>query len=865
MQIQNSDPSHWPVVIFTSLLPALVVFSLFIFSARHFHRGRLNFLFSYFLLLTTGWIASEGAVRISGTMEAARDWQRISEIFVIVMLAVGVLFVVQFGNWNARHKGYVLASLVFAPMIAFFVLLEKKVIDNKLEPSDTWGWLSAPVLSPATVVLMTWIAGCACAMLWIVWRLYFRRLDINEKKQALLLACGLTIPAVLGIAVEIIVPMFSTKASVPIAAPGMTIFACCAFIAVERYYFLDYSPKHHWQQIMECLNDGILIVDTNERIMYVNSAFCRLSGFSYNELIGCTVSEKLMDDEGRMHLLTVMEQRKRKEGGRYEIGIVTKEGKKVWVLINGIPYVTRSGKVIGSIGVQTDISAIKEKERQLLQSERKLKEAQAVARVGSWELDLQTGVSVWSEEACRIYGVDPAERFSMSYERWLSYVHPHDRERTLKSTEAARAAGADADLYYRIVASDGSIKHVHAITKTGYGIDGSASSLFGICHDMTQIRNMESALAASEALTRTFLTESPMCIYFFDPDSGVIKYANPAFHAFTGFAAGDVILETALRGDASQETPAAEAARTGITVSRETVWRTRTGQLRNVFVNAVQREVNGKRVVYVTAQDITDRVKAEKSLMAVNDELETFVYKASHDLRGPLASILGLVNVSKLEPLEKTAAYISMIEKASLKLDETLLQLTKAMKLKSTGNFTDEVEFSSLLSEVLARFEYYDGYSDMRFDVHIHTAEPFYTNRTVMETALQNLVENAIKYRRKQEGRCFLKIEVLDDGKFAKLIFEDNGIGIEDGLQDNVFDMYFRGTELSQGSGLGLYLVKKGIDLLQGDISLRSVPGRGTVITLLVPKREQPSRNAHRNQLKGPNSMHAAFAGSPAA
>jgi PAS domain S-box-containing protein len=832
------DLSRWQVLVL-SFFPAAVILSLFVYSGRSFQKTRMNFFFSLFLLVSVGWLFTDGAFHLSRSKETATEWYVLSEVFVVFVVVFGVLFLTQFANWKNKYSGYILTLALLLPAQTFFVMIYTRVDQFELVESSKWYWISNPVPTLPTLTMLSWVTLCAFVMIFIPWALYFRRTTTIEKNQALLLAIGLTIPVMLGIGGEILFPLFAGVNDVPLSAPSMSIFACLAFIAVEKYQLLDYSPKHQWQEIAGSLNDGILIVDNAENIVYANNSFCRLTGYDLDEIKGKSAVETLLEEADRKRMDSVMLERKQMKAGRYELEIRKKTGEKVWVMVQGLPYLDRAGKVVGSIGVQTNITELKKKEKELIHNKNRLSQSQAVAHMGSWELSFATGIAIWSEEACRIYGLPLEEKSTQSYDSWISFIHPDDMEYVLKEIKKSQAEMRNITLTHRIVRKDGIVRHIRSITNFEFNSEGQPTGLFGICHDVTDQKRTEMALLQSEALNRTFVNESSLCIYFVHPEKKTIEYANPAFYRLTGYSELDIINAERLIVESSDgENFMDEAMQSGKSENREMIWKKKNGKTCHMLATAVYKEVNKAKLIYIAAQDITDRIRAEESLKAVNTELETFIYKASHDLRGPLASIMGLVNVSKMEVPEKTNVYLNMIETASMKLDETLLQLTRAMKVKNMQKFSETVQLRSIIKDILKKFEFFNGYSRMSFEINVALKDPFTTNKPVLETIIQNVIENAIKYQRKDEQQPVLKIEALDVGKHVKLIFEDNGIGMEEAVQPRVFDMYFRGTELSQGSGLGLYLVKKGVDLMEGDISLRSAPSKGTVISILLPKRE---------------------------
>jgi signal transduction histidine kinase len=252
-----------------------------------------------------------------------------------------------------------------------------------------------------------------------------------------------------------------------------------------------------------------------------------------------------------------------------------------------------------------------------------------------------------------------------------------------------------------------------------------------------------------------------------------------------------------------------------------------------VLVSSYFVNKHGKGTVIVAAQDVTERKKTEEALKTTNQELETFIYRASHDLRGPLASIIGLANLSKLEIKDTLALkYLDMIGTGTEKLDYTLTELVKAMEIKNIENFSNVIDFESMIKEAIVKFEFFPGYSRLKIDIEISLEKIFTSNRFILETIIQNLVENAIKYQNYNCPEPFLKIKVSENEDGVDIVVQDNGLGIQKSIQKRIFEMYFRGASDLKGSGLGLYLVKKGVEKLNGIINLDSEKGEGAIFTI---------------------------------
>jgi PAS domain S-box-containing protein len=237
--------------------------------------------------------------------------------------------------------------------------------------------------------------------------------------------------------------------------------------------------------------------------------------------------------------------------------------------------------------------------------------------------------------------------------------------------------------------------------------------------------------------------------------------------------------------------------------------------------------------VYGVCQDVTEiRMAHERIVMATN-ELETYIYKSSHDLHGPLSSILGIINVSRMEIFDPTAVrYFQMIEQQAKKLDTARQEFIRAMHIKDASAFDEEIHVNAVVEDILDGLRSRDGFSRLKINVSISPEEKVIGNQFLMRTILHNLIENSIKYQDYNREHSTLHIDLQRKETCADIIVEDNGVGIHPEMHDKIFNMCYRAADTSEGSGLGLYLVKKAVERLDAKMSLSSRPGQGTRFTL---------------------------------
>lgn len=231
-------------------------------------------------------------------------------------------------------------------------------------------------------------------------------------------------------------------------------------------------------------------------------------------------------------------------------------------------------------------------------------------------------------------------------------------------------------------------------------------------------------------------------------------------------------------------------------------------------------------------------LKQNEELIKINRELDAFVYSVSHDLRSPLSSILGLINVLKMDQnvsRETTYNYINMIEKSVLKLDETLQGVLNYSRNARGELVITEVDVEGLIETAIEQLRYIEGADAISFQIDVAGHTALLTDEYRLSVVLTNLLSNAIKYADRNKESSIIQIKATITPAHMTLIIRDNGIGIPHDQINRVFGMFYRATERSKGAGLGLYIVKEAINKLNGSIVIQSQLGTETLAHITVP------------------------------
>jgi PAS domain S-box-containing protein len=234
--------------------------------------------------------------------------------------------------------------------------------------------------------------------------------------------------------------------------------------------------------------------------------------------------------------------------------------------------------------------------------------------------------------------------------------------------------------------------------------------------------------------------------------------------------------------------------------------------------------------------DITERKKTEQDLLEKVGEMDAFIYRASHDLRGPLASIAGLTNLGREEIKDKKSIfYLDKIHDSVTRLDNILQELSKIARVTQAKIEPTEINLKKEIDDILDSLKHLPNYAQIGFIKEINVPVLF-SDKILLIIILQNLIINSINYYDEKKEKPFLHIKTFENINGIKIILSDNGVGIPADMQEKVFEMFFRGTNTSKGSGLGLYIVKNAIKKLNGTIHLASNEGEGTTFSINLPK-----------------------------
>lgn len=252
--------------------------------------------------------------------------------------------------------------------------------------------------------------------------------------------------------------------------------------------------------------------------------------------------------------------------------------------------------------------------------------------------------------------------------------------------------------------------------------------------------------------------------------------------------------------------------------------------------SAIENAVKWRENERAKFKAMSDLAAQNEELVKINKEVDSLVYSVSHNLRAPLMSLVGLLNLARLEDrLEVIRDYNKLMEGVIHKLDDTLKEILDYSRNARQELQAEHIDFRKLIADTLDKLRFMPDYHSIDVRVTVNDKVDFRSDHYRLSVIANNLISNSIKYADLRKPKPLFQITVTTDEKRAVLQFRDNGIGIEKSLVPKIFNMFFRGTTEREGSGLGLYIVKEAVHMLGGKIDVSSELGNGTLFELEVP------------------------------
>lgn len=516
-----------------------------------------------------------------------------------------------------------------------------------------------------------------------------------------------------------------------------------------------------------------------------------------------------------------------------------------WHEVTFKPVFDAEGQVINvtlSVHNRTDqkkaIETIKKNETQLAK-------AQRLAKIGSWEYDLQKDLLTMSRTFHDIVSFTDPD-YAPSLRSLIAFLHPDDKQTVLNQVEEIVCGKEDFNFEHRIVLSDGSTRYLYHITETVCDEAGKPILVTGTTQDISDRKLAEREVTEAKNLLQSTIENIPEVIFSTNTDF-VMTYMSPQCREVTGYSEesfiGNKLIWQNTIYSADKEVLLQEVlpkVLAGHQQQHEARIVTPDGSIKWVLLRLSPKKDEKGNVVRIdgAASDITQnketeakRLKLTEQLLKQNQNLQQFAYIVSHNMRAPIANLLGLVSIYNRQTPEipTNNLVIDNIVTSAQLLDTTIRDLNDLLTMRSESEpVQEQVCFQELAEEVLVSLKPEIKACGACVTYSFDLAPRAMAIRSYVHSILYNLVSNAIKFR-KPDQNLTVSINTYEVNNYLCLSIRDNGLGIDLEKQNGkVFGLYKRFHHKIEGKGIGLHLVKTQAELLGGKVEVESQPLIGT-------------------------------------
>jgi PAS domain S-box-containing protein len=550
-----------------------------------------------------------------------------------------------------------------------------------------------------------------------------------------------------------------------------------------------------------------------------------------------------------------------------EFRIRRHDGAYRWFKTRATPIRNAKGAVVKWFGSNTDIQDLRDAEDALRKANRELEArvrerteelekitermqlATAGAAVGVWDWNIARNELTWDPTMFPLYGVEPAS-FGGAYEAWRNTVHPDDLARIAQEQQDALTAHQPFETSFRIIhGKTGAVRHLRAAAVVHTDAAGRPARMLGVNWDVTEQREAEQALTASEQLLREFVTHAPAAIAMLDRDMRYIQASErwlqdyrltgqniigrSHYEVFTDLPerwkqVNQRVLAGAVERCDEEPFPRADGSVDWLQWEARP-WLRPTGEVGGLILFT--------QVITARKQLETDLQRQKDALEQSNAELEQFAYVSSHDLQEPLRAVAGCSQIlqrryaGRLDP--EADALIRHIVEGSERMHLLIHDLLAYSRVDRQRLDPTPTDVSEALAVALGNLR--AAISESEADVSHDPLPIVPAERSQLVQLFQNLVGNALKYHGPDTPR--IHVSVLRKDSDWEFRVRDNGIGIEPQYVDRIFNLFQRLHTRTEypGTGIGLAICRKIVQRHSGRIWVEPAPDHGSVFCFTLP------------------------------
>jgi PAS domain S-box-containing protein len=591
------------------------------------------------------------------------------------------------------------------------------------------------------------------------------------------------------------------------------------------------------KSIINSMAEGLIMQISSGEIVFSNQNAEKILGLTNDQLLGKTsmdpswetVHEDGTNFPGEEHPAMVT----LKTGAPQKnvlMGVKKKDGQLSWISVNSQPIFGEENAIPNAVVVTfndiTETKKITSHYSTILQNS-----------IDGFLIHDKKGKIVEVNDAyCRLIGYSREELLKMS----VSDLDAKESGKVLIEHLQKIITSKSERFETKHKSKNGKIIEIEVSAKyIDYGYD----YIVVFIRDITDRKIYAEAIKKSEEKYRNLFNTMPNGYYQSVPDGKFID-ANPAFIEMLGYKNLEELKQVDIKKTLYVQPDERDEILTHNAefINQEENYRLRKKDGTTIWIEDNARYVKDSKgnVLYHEGicRDISDRIKFEIELRKRNSELDRFVYSASHDLRAPLSSLLGLINLVQTMTDDQESEFVKiyqMMEKSVKKLDDFISEILDYSRNHHLPVTNDEINFEEEIYQIIKSLDYLNNGVDWDLSVSINGNNTIKSDKKRLKIILNNIISNSIKYLDTSKQDPKISISIEQNPNEAIIDISDNGIGIKPEYLKRIFDMFFRATEKSTGSGLGLYIAKETLEKLNGKISVHSVFGEGSTFQITIP------------------------------
>ncbi len=623
----------------------------------------------------------------------------------------------------------------------------------------------------------------------------------------------------------------------------------------EKELLIEDSERRYRNIIESSLNG--FIIGKGGLLLDANIAAVEMFGYDNLEEFKTKMRDEVLDaTDNRLHEIRHLRATSGKAKG--EITGIRKSGERFPCFISSTEVKDVDGSVL-SMNFFIDLSEVAKVEESLSKSQQLLSQAEAIAHIGSSEVDYKSGKFLWSDEFYRIHGLEP-NCYEPTAEISEQFLLPEEKYKVEIFNEAPLKHLENLAFDTKIIRADGVEREVSSSWKLMYDADGTPSKMYGVVQDITEKKQLERALKLSEEQFRGAFEYSAMGIAIADRDK---KWTviNDSLCNMLGYAREELLQLSFKEITHHEDLDLSLLHLKELEEGKRDFYKSEKRYLHKdgsiiwvmVVVSMIKNKDGKAHQFLAQVENISQRKEHERVLKALNEELELranelldsnkelekFAYVASHDLQEPLrmvASFLQLLEKKYGTQLDdKAKEYIGYAVGGAKRMRELILDMLEYSRVSSTLIAHEQINLNKIIEEVkLNLLSILDSESEIRIEGVLPNVRGI---KSQIFQLIQNLVGNALKYKSK-ERKAIVEIKATEQEKEWEISISDNGIGIDYQHYEKIFVIFQRLHNKNDysGTGIGLAICKKIVDKHGGRIWVESEVGKGSKFTFTIPK-----------------------------